>query len=114
MRARICPRPVEKAAIDVSALVSELQLITLTCRTRDTSIHPAFAPGARDEREESQHLLQACLWQSWSSGAWQIHYRANLQSQRVVKSGDRFCSTNVTMLHRVMPLSTVPELVAPN
>ena len=34
MRAPICARPAEKAAIDVSALLSELQLITMTCRTQ--------------------------------------------------------------------------------
>jgi hypothetical protein len=35
MRAPICARPAEKTAIDVSAQVSELQLVAITCRTRD-------------------------------------------------------------------------------
>jgi hypothetical protein len=33
MQAPICARPMEKEAIDVSALLSQLQLITMTCHT---------------------------------------------------------------------------------
>jgi hypothetical protein len=35
---------------------------------------------------------------------------ANLQSQRALKSGDRFCSINSGIFDQVMPLSTVEEL----
>jgi hypothetical protein len=33
-----------------------------------------------------------------------------LQSQRLLKSGDRFCSISTSMFDQVMPLSTVEQL----
>ena len=76
MHAPICARPAERAAIDVSALVSELQLITMTCGTRDKykCPHSAFAPGPCNERKETQRLLHSRLWQKGPNGARQIHY----------------------------------------
>jgi hypothetical protein len=78
MRAPICPRPVEKAAIDVSALVSELQLIlphqgiqALIPRLRPALATKVFkrAYGKRGQVEHGKYITEL----------------ANLQSQRVLK-----------------------------
>ena len=76
LRAPICARPAEKAAVDVSAPLSELQLVTLTRHARDkyNALIPHLRPCARDEREEPHRLLQACLWQAVPDRTRQIHH----------------------------------------
>ncbi len=113
MHAPICARPAESTAVDVSALVSELQLITMTCGTRDKynalvqRLRPALAT---KEKNLSAFFTRAYGKRGRSEHDKYITELANLQSQRVLRSGDRFCSINSDIFDQVMPLSTVEEL----
>jgi hypothetical protein len=111
--APICARPAEKAAIDVSALLSQLQLITLTCHTRDK--YNALIPHLRPALATKEKDLSAFFTRAYGKRAQAEHDKyitelANLQSQLQLKSGDRFCSISASMFDQVMPLSTVDEL----
>jgi hypothetical protein len=113
MRAPICARPAERAAIDISALVSELQLITMTCGTRDK--YNALIPRLRPALATKEKNLSAFFARAYGKRGRAEHDKyitelANLQSQRVLKSGDRFCSISSNMFDQVMPLSTVEQL----
>ena len=115
MHAPICARPAEKAAVDVSALVSELQLVTLTCHTRDkyNALIPHLRPAlATKEKNLTAFFKRAYGKQSQTEHDKYITELANLQSQLAVKSGDRFCSVNASIFDQVMPLSTVEQLAA--
>jgi hypothetical protein len=112
-RAPICARAAEKAAIDVSALLSQLQLITLTCHTRDkyNALIPHLRPAlATKEKDLSTFFKRAYGKQGQAEHDKYITELANLQSQLQLRSGDRFCSMSARMFDQVMPLSTVDEL----
>jgi hypothetical protein len=113
MRAPICVRPAEKEAIDVSALVSQLQLITMTCHTREQ--YNALIPRLRPALATKEKNLDAFFKRAYGKQGQTEHDRyitelANLQSQLALKSGDRFCSMSSSMFDQVMPLSTVGQL----
>jgi hypothetical protein len=113
MRAPICARPTEKAAIDVSALLSELQLITMMCRTQGK--YNALIPRLRPALATKEKNLSAFFKRAYGKRGQTEHDKyitelANLQSQQALKSGDRFCSINSSMFDQVMPLSTVNQL----
>ena len=115
MRAPICARPAEKTAIDVSALVSELQLVTLTCHTRDK--YNALIPRLRPALATKEKNLSAFFKRAYGKRAQTEHHQyitelANLQSQLALKTGDQFCSMNSSMFDQIMPLSNVNELAA--
>jgi hypothetical protein len=114
-RAPICARPVEKAAIDVSALLSQLQLITLTCHTRDkyNAVIPHLRPAlATKEKNLKAFFARAYGKRGQTEQDKYITELANLQSQFRLASGDRFCSSYSSMLDQVMPLSTIEQLAA--
>jgi hypothetical protein len=113
MRAPICARPAEKAAIDVSVLVSQLQLITMTCHTRTQ--YNALIPRLRPALATKEKNLSAFFKRAYGKQAQTEHDRyitelANLQSQEALKSGDRFCSMSSSIFDQVKPLSTVEQL----
>ena len=113
MHAPICARPAEKAAVDVSALLSELQLVTLTCHTRDK--YNTLIPRLRPALATKEKNLDAFFTRAYGKRGRTEHDKyitelANLQSQRALKSGGRFCSINSGMFDQVMPLSTVEQL----
>ena len=114
MRAPICARPAEKDAVDVSALVSQLQLIAMSCDTRKqyNALIPHLRPAlATKEKNLSAFFKRAYGKQGQTEHDKYITELANLQSQLALKSGDRFCSINSGMFDQVMPLSTVDQLV---
>jgi hypothetical protein len=113
MRAPICVRPAEKEAIDVSALVSQLQLITMTCHTRDQ--YNALIPRLRPALATKEKNLDAFFKRAYGKQGQTEHDKyitelANLQSQLALKSGNQFCSMSSGMFDQVMPLSTVGQL----
>jgi hypothetical protein len=113
LHAPICARPAEKAAVDVSALLSELQIVTLTCHTRDK--YNAFIPHLRPAFATKEKNLTAFFKRAYGKRSQTKHDEyitelANLQSELALKSGDRFCSINSGMFDQVMPLSTVEQL----
>ena len=113
LHAPICARPVEKDAIDVSALVSELQLITLTCHTDKEyntlilHLRPALTT---KEKNLGSFFTRAYGKRGRLEHDKYISELANLQSQFRLKWGARFCSANASMFDQLMPLSTVGEL----
>jgi len=113
MQAPICARPAEKAAINVSALLSELQLITMTCHTRDK--YNALIPHLRPALATKQKNLSAFFKRAYGKRGQTEHDKyitelANLQSQLALKSGNRFCTINSSTFDQVMPLSTIEQL----
>jgi hypothetical protein len=111
--APICVRPAEKTAIDVSALLSELQLITVTCQTKDK--YNALIPRLRPALATKEKNLNSFFTRAYGKRARAEHDKyitelANLQSQLGLKWGDQFCRLNSTMLDQVMTLSTPEEL----
>ena len=113
MHAPICARPAERTAVDVSALVSELQLITMICGTRDK--YNALIPHLRPALATKENNLSAFFKRAYGKRGRAEHDKyitelANLQSQRALRSGARFCSISSGMFDQVMPLSTVEEL----
>jgi hypothetical protein len=113
MHAPICARPAERAAVDVSALVSELQLITMTCDTRPQ--YNALIPHLRPALATKEKNLSAFFSRAYGKRGQTEHDKyitelANLQSQRALKSGDRFCTISTSMFEQVMPLGTVEQL----
>jgi hypothetical protein len=82
--APICVRPAEKAAIDVSALLSELQLITVTCQTKDK--HNALIPRLPPALATKEKDLNSLFARAYGKRARAEHDKyitelANLQSQ---------------------------------
>ena len=115
MRLPICARPAEKDAVDVSALVSQLQLITMTCHTRDkyNALIPRLRPAlATKEKNLSAFFKRAYGKQGQTEHDKYITELANLQSELALKSGNQFCSINTGMFDQVMPLSTIDQLAA--
>lgn len=113
MRAPVCARPPEKTAIEASAVVSQLQLVTLKCHTRDK--YNALIPRLRPALTTKEKNLTAFFKRAYGKRGQMEHDKyitelANLQSDLAVKSGDRFCSINGGIFDQVMPLSTVEEL----
>jgi hypothetical protein len=113
MQVPICARPAEKAAIDVSALLSELQLISMTCHTRDK--YNALIPHLRPALATKEKNLSAFFKRAYGKRGQTEHDKyitelANLQSQLALKSGNRFCTINSSTFDQVMPLSTVRQL----
>ena len=113
MRAPICARPAEKDAVDVSALLSELQLVTLTCHTRDK--YNALIPHLRPALATKEKNLTAFFKRAYGKRGQAEHDKyitelANLQSELALKSGAQFCSINASMFDQVMPLSSVEQL----
>jgi hypothetical protein len=115
MRAPICARPAEKDAVDVSALVSQLQLITMTCGTR--SQYNALIPRLRPALATKEKNLSAFFKRAYGKNGQTEHDRyitelANLQSQQALRSGDQFCAMSSSMFDQVKPLTTVGQLAA--
>jgi hypothetical protein len=113
MRAPICARPAERAAINVSALVSDLQVITLICRTDDKynaqirRLRPALATKEKDLRA---YFSRAYGKRAQVEQDRYITELANLQSQLASKSGGRFCSVKSNMFDEIVPLSSIQDL----
>ena len=90
LHAPICARPAEKEAIDVSALLSELQLITLTCHTNKEyntlilHLRPALAT---KEKNLDSFFTRAYGKRGQLEHDKYITELANLQSQFGLKSG---------------------------
>jgi hypothetical protein len=112
LRSPICARPAERAAIEVSALQSELQVITIKCSYNDR--YNAPIPRLRPALATKEKDLRAFFARAYGARGQTEHDKyitelANLQSRHATKSGPRFCGMNSSM-DQVMPLSTVAEL----
>lgn len=113
LSAPICAQPAEAAAINVSALVSELQAITIACHTDDKynaiilHLRPTLATNARS--------LNSFFARAYGRRAQTEHDKyitelANLQSMLALKSGNQFCKVYSGTLDEIMPLSTTEDL----
>ena len=113
LHAPICVRPSEEAAINVSALVSELQVITIACHTDSKynavilHLRPTLAT---NEKNLSSFFKRAYGRQAQKEHDAYITELANLQSLHGSKSGDQFCRHYSGVFDEVMPLSTTVEL----
>jgi len=111
----ICARPQEKQAVAVSALISELQVITTTCHTEDK--YNALVPRLRPALAVNNKALTGFFARAYGAHAQTMHdgyitELANAQSQLGLQSGDQFCPLNVGMLDEVMALSDGAQLAA--
>jgi hypothetical protein len=85
----------------------------MTCGTRDK--YNALIPRLRPALATKEKNLSAFFARAYGKRGRTEHDKyitelANLQSQRLLKSGDRFCSISTSMFDQVMPLSTVEQL----
>jgi hypothetical protein len=85
----------------------------MTCGTRDK--YNALIPRLRPALATKEMNLSAFFTRAYGKRGRTEHDKyitelANLQSQRLLKSGDRFCSISTSMFDQVMPLSTVEQL----
>src|SRR5215472_13901795 len=92
LQAPICAKPAEKQAIDVSALMSQLQVVTITCHTEDK--YNALIPHLRPARATNEKNLNAFFSRAYGKRATSMHDEyitelANQQSQLGLKSGDQ-------------------------
>jgi len=115
LQAPICARPGDKQALDVSALMSELQVVTVTCHTEDQ--YNALIPHLRPALSTNEKNLDAFFARAYGKRATAMHDQyitelANQQSQLGVKSGDQFCRLNAGLFNDVAPLSTPEQLAA--
>jgi len=113
LHAPICVRPAEEAAIDVSALVSQLQVITVAGHTdgKYNAIILHLRPTlVTNERNLSSFFKRAYGRQAQKEHDAYITELANLQSLLGSKSGNQFCKLYSGMLDEVRPLSTTQAL----
>jgi hypothetical protein len=113
-RAPICARPQEKQAVAVSALMSQLQVISILCHTEDK--YNALVPRLRPVLATNIKNLNGFFSRAYGKSAEKrrddyITELANLQSELGLKSGDQFCALNAGMLDEVMALSDADQLV---
>ena len=88
MRAPICARPAEKDAVDVSALVSQLQLITMTCHTRD--LYNALIPRLRPALATKEKNLSAFFKRAYGKQGQTEHDKYITELANLRGMGPRF------------------------
>jgi hypothetical protein len=115
LHAPVCAKPPEKQALDISALVSQLQVVTVTCHTEDK--YNSLVPHLRPALSTNEKSLNAFFSRAYGRRAQAMHDEyitelANQQSQLGVKSGDQFCRLNAALFDDVAPLSTPDQLAA--
>jgi len=96
-------------------LLTELQVITLTCHTEDkyNFLIPHLRPAlVTNEKNLNSFFARAYGKRAQTEHDAYITELANLQFQFGSKSGDQFCHLNTGMLDEVMPVSTSEELAA--
>lgn len=113
LRAPVCARPAEADAINVSVLVSQLQVITMTCHTSDQ--YNAIVRHLRPTLATNQRNLKSFFTRAYGRRAQTqldsyITTLANLQSEHALQSGNQFCRFSSGMLDDVKPLSTTEQL----
>ena len=112
-RAPVCAKPQEKQAVAVSALISELQVISIICHTEDK--YNTLIPRLRPALTTNLKVLDGFFARAYGSRAEKVHddyitELANLQSELGLRSGDRFCAVHAPMVDEVMQLSGGDEL----
>jgi hypothetical protein len=112
-RAPICARPDEKQAVAVSALMSELQVISILCHTEDK--YNTLVPRLRPVLATNIKALNGFFTRAYGKRGEKmrddyITELANMQSQLGLKSGDQFCAFNAGMLDEVSALSGADQL----
>jgi hypothetical protein len=113
-RAPVCARPQEKQAVAVSALVSELQVISILCHTEDQ--YNTLIPRLRPTLTANLKVLDGFFVRAYGARAVKMHddyitELANLQSQLGLKSGDQFCALNAGMMDEVTALQGGDDLI---
>ena len=115
-RAPICARPPEKQAVAVSALVSELQVISILCQRLRTAWEQSFIPRCcAPTLTANLKVLDGFFARAYGKSATKVHddyitELANLQSQLGLKSGDQFCAVNGGMVDEVMAIQNAQQL----
>jgi hypothetical protein len=115
LHAPICAKPPEKRALDISALMSQLQVVTVTCHTEEK--YNTLVPHLRPALATNEKAINTFFARAYGRRAQAMHDEyitelANQQSQLGVKSGDQFCRLNAGLFDDVMPLSTPDQLAA--
>jgi hypothetical protein len=114
-RAPICARPQEKQAVAVSALMTELQVISIICHTDEK--YNSMVLRMRPDLMTNVRALDAFFVRAYGSRGQQMHDEyitdlANSQSEQGLRSGDQFCALNAGMLDEVGALKGGTDLAA--
>jgi hypothetical protein len=108
-----CLRPAEKAAIDVSALKSELMVIALNCSAHDQ--YNAFINRYRPELLRHERVLNGLFGRMYGRRAERerdsyITNLANTEAEDGLKQGTDFCRQKMPLFDQVLALPSADAL----
>lgn len=108
-----CTRPAEHAALDVTALKTELMVMALTCQADEK--YNSFVTKFRPDLLQTDKSLYAFFTRSFGRSAAKqrddyVTQLANSQSRVGLKQGSLFCEHNIATFDEVMALKNSTEL----
>jgi hypothetical protein len=108
-----CTRPAEHAALDVTALKTELMVMALTCQADDK--YNSFVTKFRPDLLQTDKSLAAFFTRSYGRTAMKqrddyVTNLANSQSRVGLKQGSLFCDHNIATFDEVMAVKNSTEL----
>jgi hypothetical protein len=108
-----CTRPAEHAALDVTALKTELMVMALTCQADDK--YNSFVTRFRPDLMQTDKSLYAFFTRAYGRTAAKqrddyVTQLANAQSRVGLKQGSLFCDHNMAAFDEVMALKNNTEL----
>ena len=108
-----CTRPVDHAALDVTALKTQLMVMALTCQADDR--YNQFIVKYRPDLNQADKSLASYFARSAGRNAAKqrddyVTQLANSQSQTGLKQGSRYCDRNLAVFDEVMALRNNAEL----
>ena len=108
-----CTRPPEHAALDVTALKTELMVMALTCQADEK--YNSFVTKFRPDLVQSDKSLTGFFTRAYGRSAAKqrddyVTQLANVQSRVGLKQGSLFCERNIVTFDEVMALKNSTEL----
>ena len=108
-----CTRPVEHAALDLTALKTELMVMALTCQADEK--YNSFVTKFRPDLVQSDKSLNGFFTRAYGRSAAKqrddyVTQLANVQSRMGLKQGSLFCERNIVTFDEVMALKSSNEL----
>ena len=110
-----CARPLDKAALDIAGLKSELMVIALSCDARDR--YNTFVNRFRPALMTEERGLNAYFARAYGRAGQRQHddyitSLANVQSDAGIRRGTFFCRENVGLFDQVLALPPTADLAS--
>lgn len=105
-----CAPPVDRAALDVAGLKTQLMVITITCHT--DAQYNAFVNKFKPELNKEERIAQAYFVRRGGQKGQDTYMTnlANTKSDAGLQLGNRFCAHNEGIFNEVMALRNGKEL----